>query len=55
MVKMFHARRHPDSSQKKQIGESSEVLAGVMVQHLSLKKFRELSLQRICKLQLIGT
>lgn len=41
MVKMFHARRHPDSSQKKQISESSEVLAKVMVQHLSPKKFHD--------------
>ena len=47
MVKMFHARRHPDSSQKKQISESSEVLAKVMVQHLSPKKFRELLSQDI--------
>ena len=42
MVKMFHARRNLEASQRKQISESSEVVAKVMVNHLSPKKFREL-------------
>ncbi|RDB16805.1 E3 ubiquitin-protein ligase TOM1-like [Hypsizygus marmoreus] len=37
MVKMLHARRNPDAAQKKQIAESSEIVAKVMVNHLSVK------------------
>lgn len=39
MVKMFYARRNPDSSQKKQIKESSTLVAQIMLKHLSLKNF----------------
>ncbi|KAF7361866.1 hypothetical protein MVEN_00531100 [Mycena venus] len=39
MVKMFHARRNPDAAQKKQITESSSVIAEILVQHLNLKDF----------------
>ncbi|KAK2463266.1 hypothetical protein APHAL10511_004921 [Amanita phalloides] len=34
MVKMFHARRNPDAAQKKQISESSAVVADIMLKHL---------------------
>jgi len=37
MVKMFHARRNPDVAQKKQISESSAVVADIMLKHLDLK------------------
>ncbi|KAF7321292.1 hypothetical protein MKEN_00649200 [Mycena kentingensis (nom. inval.)] len=36
MVKMFHARRNPDATQKKQITDSSSVIAEIMVKHLDL-------------------
>lgn len=39
MVKMFYARRNPDSLQKKQIKESSALVAQIMLKHLSLQKF----------------
>ncbi|KAF8973258.1 hypothetical protein BDZ97DRAFT_1912814 [Flammula alnicola] len=39
MVKMFHARRNPDPNQKKQIMESSKIVADIMLMHLSLKDF----------------
>lgn len=39
MVKMFHARRNPDPTQKKQIAESSKIVANIMLQHLSIKNF----------------
>lgn len=39
MVKMFHARRNPDPAQKKQITESSKIVANIMLLHLSLKDF----------------
>ncbi|KAF9475538.1 hypothetical protein BDN70DRAFT_996350 [Pholiota conissans] len=39
MVKMFHARRNPDPTQKKQIAESSQVVANIMLSHLNLKDF----------------
>jgi len=45
MVKMFHARRNPDSAQKKQIAESSKIVAEIMLMHLTLKDF--------CKIWLI--
>jgi E3 ubiquitin-protein ligase HUWE1 len=41
MVKMFHARRNPDAAQKKQITESSSVIAEIMVKHLSPRAFGE--------------
>ncbi|KAJ7647304.1 hypothetical protein FB45DRAFT_975025 [Roridomyces roridus] len=41
MVKMFHARRNPDAAQKKQITESSSVIAEIMVKHLSLTDFKD--------------
>ncbi|KAF8625408.1 hypothetical protein AX15_005373 [Amanita polypyramis BW_CC] len=37
MVKMFHARRNPDAPQKKQISESSAVVADIMLKHLKLE------------------
>ncbi|KAF9049777.1 hypothetical protein BJ165DRAFT_1608842 [Panaeolus papilionaceus] len=39
MVKMFHARRSPDPSQRKQITESSKILAEIMLKHLNVKDF----------------
>ncbi|KAF8906522.1 hypothetical protein CPB84DRAFT_1675694 [Gymnopilus junonius] len=39
MVKMFHARRNPDAVQKKQIVESSKIVADIMSKHLALKDF----------------
>ncbi|KAJ7218040.1 hypothetical protein GGX14DRAFT_495423 [Mycena pura] len=39
MVKMFHARRNPDVAQKKQITESSSVIAEIIVKHVTLKDF----------------
>ncbi|KAJ6586954.1 hypothetical protein DFH09DRAFT_1359428 [Mycena vulgaris] len=41
MVKMFHARRNPDAAQKKQITESSSVIAEIMVKHLNLRDFND--------------
>ncbi|GLB37041.1 putative protein with domain of Unknown Function (DUF913) [Lyophyllum shimeji] len=41
MVKMFHARRNPEPSQRKQIAESSAVVAKVMVKHLEVKGFQD--------------
>ncbi|KAJ7497325.1 hypothetical protein FB451DRAFT_1550225 [Mycena latifolia] len=41
MVKMFHARRNPDATQKKQISESSSVIAEIMVNHLTLRNFND--------------
>ncbi|KAJ7188201.1 hypothetical protein C8R46DRAFT_1341056 [Mycena filopes] len=41
MVKMFHARRNPDAAQKKQITESSNVIAEIMVEHLNMKDFND--------------
>ncbi|KAF9531661.1 hypothetical protein CPB83DRAFT_79933 [Crepidotus variabilis] len=41
MVKMFHARRNPDSVQKKQILESSKIVAQIMVDHLDLQDFKD--------------
>jgi E3 ubiquitin-protein ligase HUWE1 len=43
MVKMFHLRRNPEPAQKKQITESSDILADVMLKHLTLKSSGELS------------
>lgn len=37
MVKMFHARRNPDVAQKKQITESSAVVADIMLKHINFK------------------
>ncbi|EAU91398.2 Huwe1 protein [Coprinopsis cinerea okayama7 len=34
MVKTFHARRNPDSAQRKQIQESSKIVADIMLKHL---------------------
>ncbi|KAJ7132750.1 hypothetical protein C8R43DRAFT_929975 [Mycena crocata] len=41
MVKMFHARRNPDPAQKKQITESSSLIADIMVKHLNLRNFND--------------
>ncbi|KAJ7287510.1 hypothetical protein C8J57DRAFT_1707813 [Mycena rebaudengoi] len=38
MVKMFHARRNPEATQKKQIADSSSAIAEIMVKHLKLKE-----------------
>ncbi|KAL0955931.1 hypothetical protein HGRIS_002119 [Hohenbuehelia grisea] len=35
LVKMFHARRNPDAAQKKQIAESSQVVAKILLGHAS--------------------
>lgn len=43
MVKMFHARRNPDLAQKKQISESSAVVAEVILKHISLKPTSDVS------------
>ncbi|KAG7098569.1 hypothetical protein E1B28_000502 [Marasmius oreades] len=43
MVKMFHSRRTPDSAQKKQMLESSAVVADIMMKHLSLKDLGDTS------------
>ncbi|TFK44714.1 hypothetical protein BDQ12DRAFT_730740 [Crucibulum laeve] len=43
MVKMFHARRNPEPAQKKQISESSAIVAGIMLQHLNLETFGDIS------------
>ncbi len=37
MVKMFHARRAFDASQRKQMAESSAVVAEILLQHLTVK------------------
>ncbi|KIK67399.1 hypothetical protein GYMLUDRAFT_37513 [Collybiopsis luxurians FD-317 M1] len=37
MVKMFHARRTPEQSQKKQMMESSATIAEILLKHLSAK------------------
>lgn len=37
MVKMFHARRNPDAAQKKQMAESSKIVADIMLKHLSVE------------------
>ncbi|CAK5281578.1 unnamed protein product, partial [Mycena citricolor] len=37
MVKMFHSRRNPDATQKKQINESSATIAEIIIQHLSVR------------------
>ncbi|PFH51493.1 hypothetical protein AMATHDRAFT_58882 [Amanita thiersii Skay4041] len=37
MVKMFHARRNPDPAQKKQIEESSTIVADIMLKHLKFE------------------
>ncbi|KAK0485978.1 hypothetical protein IW261DRAFT_1662959 [Armillaria novae-zelandiae] len=37
MVKMFHARRTPDPAQKKQMAESSAVVADILLKHLSVE------------------
>ncbi|KAK7057165.1 hypothetical protein R3P38DRAFT_3252330 [Favolaschia claudopus] len=41
MVKMFHARRNPDAAQKKQITDSSSVIAEILVQHLNVPDFND--------------
>lgn len=41
MVKMFHARRNPDAAQKKQMTESSKIVADIMLKHLSVEDHRE--------------
>ncbi|KAG5651874.1 hypothetical protein H0H81_007094 [Sphagnurus paluster] len=41
MVKMFHARRNPEATQKKQIAESSGIVAKLMVKHLEVKDFTD--------------
>ncbi|KAF8070121.1 hypothetical protein FPV67DRAFT_1579109 [Lyophyllum atratum] len=41
MVKMFHARRNPEPTQKKQIMESSAIVADVIVKHLEVKGFED--------------
>ena len=35
IVKMFYARRNPDQTQKKQIMESSSVIAEIMLKHIA--------------------
>ncbi|PBK91673.1 hypothetical protein ARMGADRAFT_968529 [Armillaria gallica] len=37
MVKMFHARRTPDPAQKKQMAESSAVVADILLKHLRVE------------------
>ncbi|KAK0461087.1 uncharacterized protein EV420DRAFT_1746494 [Desarmillaria tabescens] len=37
MVKMFHARRTPDPAQKKQMAESSAVVADILLKHLNVE------------------
>lgn len=39
MVKMFHARRNPDPMQKKQIKESSKIVAEIMLKHMNINEF----------------
>ncbi|KAK7472586.1 E3 ubiquitin-protein ligase tom1 [Stygiomarasmius scandens] len=41
MVKMFHARRTPDAAQKKQMLESSAVVADIMLKHLTSRSLEE--------------
>ncbi|KAJ7579230.1 hypothetical protein C8J56DRAFT_339945 [Mycena floridula] len=41
MVKMFHGRRSTDAAQKKQITESSAVVARIMLQHLNQKDLHD--------------
>lgn len=41
MVKMFHARRTPDAAQKKQMTDSSTVIADIMLKHLSPQNLSE--------------
>ncbi|KAL0569802.1 E3 ubiquitin-protein ligase tom1 [Marasmius crinis-equi] len=43
MVKMFHSRRTPDPAQKKQMLESSAVVADIMMKHLSVKDLGDTS------------
>ncbi|KAK1218494.1 E3 ubiquitin-protein ligase tom1 [Marasmius sp. AFHP31] len=43
MVKMFHSRRTPDPAQKKQMFESSAVVADIMMKHLSVKDLGDTS------------
>ncbi|KAF9012343.1 hypothetical protein BDQ17DRAFT_1232733 [Cyathus striatus] len=42
MVKMFHARRNSDPAQKKQISESSLVVADIMLQHLKIQGLNDI-------------
>jgi E3 ubiquitin-protein ligase HUWE1 len=39
IVKLFYARRNPDSAQRKQIMDSATVIASVMLKHISPKPF----------------
>jgi E3 ubiquitin-protein ligase HUWE1 len=48
IVKLFHARRNPDSAQRKQIMSSSSVIADLMLKHVSQKNFGESSAQYSC-------
>lgn len=43
MVKMFYARRNPDPAEKKQIMDSSSVVADIMLKHISQECFGKLS------------
>ncbi|KAI3618920.1 ubiquitin-protein ligase [Moniliophthora roreri] len=43
MVKMFHSRRTLDSAQKKQMVESSAVVADIMMKHLALRDYGDKS------------
>ena len=39
IVKMFNVRRNLDPSQKRQVSESSRILAEVMAKHLNIPSF----------------
>jgi E3 ubiquitin-protein ligase HUWE1 len=41
IVKLFHARRNPDTAQRKQIMSSSTAIADIMLKHISQKNFGE--------------
>ena len=46
MVKMFHSRRTLDSAQKKQMVESSAIVADIMLKHLALRDLGMYSVRR---------
>lgn len=39
IVKMFHARRNPEATQKKQILDSASIIANILLKHLQIPQF----------------
>ncbi|KAG6810921.1 hypothetical protein H0H92_009816 [Tricholoma furcatifolium] len=54
IVKMFYSRRHPEAAQKKQVIETSETIAELMVKHLDVKAFKRTTAHSLNTVELVA-